>query len=77
MRLFPAFPFLGVDEHPLDNGYPLGSQEHVLRSTQADPFGPHRDGPLGVARGVGVGPDPQAAHLVGPRKEGLGLAELR
>ena len=52
--------------HFLDDGQTLLLHEHMLGAAEADTLRAELDGSLGVARIVGVGPDAQPAHLVGP-----------
>ena len=54
---------LGQDQ-PLDVLAPL-TQEHVLGAAQPDALAAEPARPLGVLDGVGVGPHPQPACLVG------------
>ena len=45
---------------------PVALEEHVLGAAEPDPFGAEVAAAMGVGRRVGVHPDPQVAHLVGP-----------
>ena len=62
------------DDHLLDGQAAfLGIEEHVLGPAEAYPFGAQLDGLTGIVGRVGVGPDPEAADLVGPLEKGLKL----
>ena len=60
---------MGVQDHAPHGRQPVLLEEHVLGAAQADALRAERAGPLGVARVVGVGPDLEAAHLIGPAEE--------
>ena len=63
----------GGEDHLHHVGQTVLGEEHVLGAAEADAAGPEGKGHLGVARDVGVGPDPEPADLVGPGQELLEL----
>ncbi len=63
--LSPALGAFGQD-HGLDQGQAVGGHEHVLGAAEADALGPEFPGPFSVLGCVGIGPDPQDTHFIGP-----------
>ena len=62
---------VGGHDHPLHLRLAVGRHEHVLGPAQADALGAEPARALRVLRGVGVGPHPQRAELVGPAQHRL------
>ena len=62
---------VGGHDHPLHLRLAVGRHEHVLGPAQADALGAEPARALRVLRGVGVGPHPQRAQLVGPAQHRL------
>ncbi len=59
----------GIQDHAPDRGEAVLLEEHVLGPAQADPLRAERARALRIAGVVGVGPDLEAAHLVGPAQQ--------
>ena len=64
----PLFFGFGED-HLLHDGQAFLLHEHMLGAAEADAFRAKGDGAFGVAGIVGVGPDAEAAVLVGPGQQ--------
>ena len=73
--LAQALDVLGHEDEAAEADDAVALEEHVLGAAQADAFGAHLDGAVGVARDVGVGADAQLAVLVGPLHELVVLLE--
>ncbi len=56
-------------DHLDDDRQPLRVVEHALGARQTDSFGAISQGPAGVVRQVGIGPDLQLRHLVRPAQQ--------
>ena len=63
--LFTVLAFPGQN-HLLHDRNAIFGEEHMLGAAQSDPFRPECPRNPGLIRHVGVSPDLEAAHLVGP-----------
>ncbi len=62
-------PPAGGHDHLLDDRQSVFLEEHMLGPAEANALGAIAAGPFGVLGIIGVGPDTQAAHLIGPGQQ--------